>query len=142
MSTITTPSFSERHCRAIERILETMERTAPRADKQYSGVRKHTRKSYAGPLSVYFPTAIKPFPPTSGNDGCVAAWAYNLSQGGVGMIMLEQIPGPQVWVGVHQPNRPIRWLIGEVTRCRIIPEEEFFDCGVRFIPMSGEEHPA
>ncbi len=126
--------FSERHIRAIQRILDQMDRTAQRTDPHYSRVRKFERKSYRGPLSLYLPRGEDDTPPADGDDRCHAAWSYSLSQGGVGLIALAETDKTEAWVGVHLPNHTIRWMFGRIVRQRPVPEEEFFDYGICFTP--------
>lgn len=132
MNATETPTFSERHIRAIQRILDQMERTAQRTGQHYARVRKHERKAYHGLLSVYIPYGSDDAPPQTADASCHPAWSYSLSQGGVGLIMLEEIPQNEVWVGVHLPNNSLRWMFGRIVRRRPVPEEEFIDYGICF----------
>lgn len=110
-----------------------MDRAAVRTESQYARARKHTRKSYRGPLSIFVPRLAKDLPPEKGNEGCIPAWSYSLSQGGVGLIMLEKIFVTDIWIGVHLPNQDIRWMFGQIVRRRPIPEEDFLDYGITFL---------
>jgi hypothetical protein len=138
MTATATPVFAERHLRAIQRILDQMERTAQRTGPQYARVRKHERKTYRGPLTVFLPYGNREEPPQTTEVGCYPAWSYSLSQGGVGLIMPEEILQNDVWVGVHLPNNSVRWMFGHIVRRRPIPEEEFFDYGISFTQKQSE----
>lgn len=132
ISATATPVFADRHIRAIQRILDQMERTAQRTGSQYARIRKHERKAYHGPLTVYLPYGVHDEPPRTTEMGCLPAWSYSLSQGGVGLVMLEELVQNEVWVGVQLPNNSVRWMFGHIVRHRPIPEEEFFDYGISF----------
>lgn len=143
MTTTTTSSqaFTESQWRAVHRILDSMDRAAQRTEKLYSRVRKHARKSYRGPLTIFIPHEEHDTPPANGQDGCCPAWSYSLSQGGVGLIALECVSVPEFWVGVQLPNNTMRWMNGRIVRRRRIPEEDFFDYGVSFAAKATETGP-
>jgi len=113
-----------------------MDRAASRMALQYARVRKYERKVYRGPLSLFVPRNNHDSPPENGITGCSPGWSYSLSQGGVGLITQERIDSVDVWIGVHLPNQTIRWKLGRIVRRRPIPEEEFFEYGVSFVPES------
>lgn len=132
MLTSSPSNLTDRHHRAAQRILDQLDRAASRTDAQYSRIRKHDRKGYRSPLSIFVPRGDTDRPPEQEDAFCYPAWSYSLSQGGVGLIMLDQLEVTDVWVGVHLPNKTIRWMSGRIVRCRRIPEEEFFECGLSF----------
>lgn len=133
-ATANVPTFSEREQRDIARILDRMDRVSNRTEQHYSRMRKHDRKPYRGPLSVFLPTEFHMSPPANGDERCLPAWSYSLSQGGVGMIMLEELTWNELWIGVHLPNHSLRWMYGRIVRRRQVPEEAFFDYGISFMP--------
>ncbi len=55
------------------------------------------------------------------------------------MICLEGGLCDQLWVGIHLSNDTIRWMPGRIVRCREIPEEQFFDYGIRFVKAPTKE---
>lgn len=138
MTTILAPAFNEKQSRAIQRILDQMDRTAQRTDQLYSRQRTHERKPYRGPVTLFFPRVPRETPPENGNANCYPAWSYSLSQGGVGLITEENTTRTEVWVGVHLPNHALRWIFGNVVRLRHIPDEDFVDYGIRFTPKAVE----
>ena len=133
-TTKSAPAFSEREQRDIQRILDRMDRVSNRTEQHYSRMRKHDRKPYRGPLTLFLPTEFRMAPPANGDERCLPAWSYSLSQGGVGLIMLEELTWNEVWVGVYLPNQSLRWMYGRIVRRRPVPEEAFFDYGISFIP--------
>lgn len=131
MATTLAEPFTERQCRAIQRILDQMDRAATRTESQYSRARQHERKPYRGPISIYVPQTNNAAPPNDG-AGCPMGWAYSLSQGGMGFISLEIFEAEEIYVGIHLANGAIRWMRGRTVRTRAIPEEQFIDHGVAF----------
>ena len=131
MATTHAEPFTERQCRAIQRILDQMDRAATRTETQYSRARQHERKPYRGPISIFVPPTNDAVPPLDG-AGCPVGWAYSLSQGGMGFIALEVFPAEEIYVGIHLANGAIRWMRGRTVRTRVIPEEQFIDHGIAF----------
>lgn len=131
MSFLNVADYSERQNRALQRILDQMDRCNTRTEQHYSRLRKFERRPYRGPVSVFLPSPEQLDPPLNGH-GCFTAWSYSLSQGGMGFVTPNQVDDHTVVVGVHLPNGTIRWFRGDIVRRREIPGEEFFDYGVAF----------
>jgi hypothetical protein len=129
--TTLSPPLTERQHRALERVLEGLEKLLPRADAQYGRQRRHDRKHYRGVVSI-FTYGTQPAIPPQTIEGLPVGWTYSLSQGGAGFVSLEEIPQEPVLVGLHMPNGTVKWLPGNVVRRREIPEEAFWEYGVAF----------
>jgi hypothetical protein len=127
--------YTDRLNRSVTRILETFERSSTRLDQQYGRTRKHERKPFRGLLSLFVPTEDRQQPPFDGS-GCLTCWCHSLSSGGVGLILPGALQTTDVFVGVHLPNKAIRWFRGDIVRCKEIPEESFYDYGIRFRTQS------
>jgi hypothetical protein len=97
----------------------------------YKHARQHDRKEFQGRIYVFLPT-IASFEPSDDHASHLSAWAYNLSQGGVGFVAPHEISQKAVAIGMKRPDGAIRWMTGRVVRSRPIPGAEFFDYGVAF----------
>jgi hypothetical protein len=131
MHFINVADYSERQNRALQRILDQMDRCNTRTEQHYARLRRFERRPYRGPVTVFLPSPEQPDPPPSGR-GCFTAWSYSLSQGGMGFVTPNEIDDPTVVVGVHLPDGAVRWFRGDVVRRREIPGEGFYDYGVAF----------
>ena len=140
MSCLQIPLLSERDQRALDRVLQGLDRTQARADSVYGRVRRHDRLNYRATISITLPPPQgQDFP---GNlDSLPIGWAYSLSQGGVGFVSLQQIEAEMLSIALHLPNDRVKWMTGRVVRCREIPMERFFDYGISF-GVSGSGSPA
>lgn len=123
--------INERDLRALERILETLDKCEQRSEVQFARHRQHERKPYRAVVSLFEPSAACPFP-LEGTENLPYGYAYSLSQGGMGFLTLESFWGPQIAVGLHLPNGTVKWKIGRVVRQRPVPNERFTDYGVAF----------
>lgn len=102
-----------------------------RAEALFKRVRQHERKAFQGTVYVCLPTADAP-EPSEDHPSTFQAWAYNISQGGIGFVAPTEIPVDHVVIGLKLPNGQVRWIHGRIVRTRPIPEEEFIDYGVAF----------
>jgi len=116
---------------ALERVLESFEKLQTRTSHQYSRVRKTERRSLRTQISIFVPTAAQSIIPDS-VDHLPKGWCYSLSQGGLGFVSRVEVLPACVHIGWHLPNDEVRWLTGEIVRCRAIPEEEYWDYGFKF----------
>jgi hypothetical protein len=124
--------YSERQTRSLHRILERMSASEQRAETLYKRRRQHDRRQFQGVVLIYVPTPEAP-EPSEDHPATFRAWAYNVSQGGVGFVSPEPIPGEQLMVGLKLPNDKVRWMNGRLVRNRPIPDEDFIDYGVSFV---------
>jgi hypothetical protein len=131
MSFLNVADYTERQHRALQRILDQVERCNARTEQHYARVRKFERRPYRGAVTVFLPTPDQLDPPLNG-QGTFTAWSYSLSQGGMGFVSLQALDERSIVVGVHLPGGQTRWFRGEIVRKRQIPGEEFFDYGVQF----------
>lgn len=123
--------FTERQNRTLKRIVEMLNAAEARTESMYKRARKHDRKEFQGRIYIFVPTAVSAEP----SEDCpttLPAWAYNLSQGGVGFVAPNEIAQKSVAIGLKRPDGAIRWMTGRIVRSRPIPNEDFFDYGVAF----------
>ncbi len=131
MPAIGIPQYTERENRSLKRILDKLSASENRTETQYKRVRKHDRKDFQGQILVCLVSPEGP-PPSEDHPTTFPAWAYNLSQGGIGFVALVPIVDLVVSIGLKRPDGLIRWMPGRVVRNRPIPEEDFIDYGVAF----------
>ena len=122
--------YSDRQHRALQRILERMTVSDQRAEPLYRRHRQHDRRQFQGAVLICLPAEAPE--PSEDHPSTFQAWAYNLSQGGMGFVSPSPIDGEHVSVGLKLPTGGVRWMAGRIVRRRRIPEEEFFDYGVGF----------
>ena len=131
MPTVSLSQYTERQSRALLRIKEMMTASDLRAETQYKRIRRHDRKPFQGIVLICLPTLEVP-EPSEDHPSTFQAWAYNISQGGVGFVLPTPIPAENVAVGLKFTGQQVRWMSGRIVRNRPIPEEEFIDYGVAF----------
>lgn len=131
-TTCTRPQpLSSQEQMALERVLESFEKLQTRSSHQYSHIRKSERRSLRTQISIFIPSESQSILPAS-VDYLPKGWCYSLSQGGLGFVsQVSELP-PRVHIGWHLPNDEVRWLSGEIVRCRAIPEEAYWDYGFKF----------
>ena len=122
---------NDRQARTWERMIKWLERMAERDQQLYGAVRKFERKSFHANVIV---CVLTPDNPIAGPDHPSArtAMAFNISQGGVGLISAEAFDSPSLQIGLRLPDGSYRWKEGRVVRVREIPGESFVEYGVSF----------
>jgi hypothetical protein len=135
------PTYTERQNRSLNRIVEMLAAAETRAGTAYKRTRKHPRKEFQGRILVCLPTPGCP-EPGEGHPTTFPAWAYNLSQGGVGFVAPMDILSPSIAIGLKQPDGSVRWMMGRIVRRRRILGENFIDYGVAFQRQSGGQPKA
>lgn len=131
MSVTTSISLSERDQRAIDRLLESIDKASQRNRTVFERQRRHHRKPYRCIVSLRESgSANDRF--EDDNTPCHVGWAYSLSQGGIGFISTVNFLLPYLGVGIPLPDGSVRWVTGMIVRQREIPQERFIDYGVAF----------
>lgn len=132
MTITSVEQYSDRQKRSFQRILERLTASEQRAEALYGRQRQHDRRPFQGMVLICFPT---PEAPEASEDHptTFGAWAYSISQGGLGFVSPEPMPSEELMVGLKLPNGVVRWMKGSVVRTRPIPEEGFTDYGVSFV---------
>jgi hypothetical protein len=125
------PQFTERQNRSLKRIVESLTAAQTRTKTCYQHLRSSDRKDFQDQILVCPTTSSHP-EPSATHPATFPAWAYNLSQGGIGFVALPVIGQYTVSVGIRVSDGSVRWLTGRVVRARAIPEEDFIDYGVAF----------
>lgn len=123
--------YTDRQNRSLKRIVESLTAAQTRTRSCYQHLRKYDRKDFQDQILVCLTTPSKP-EPSETHASTFPAWAYSLSQGGVGFVALTPISQGTVSIGIRSVAGSIRWLTGRIVRTRPIPEEEFIDYGVAF----------
>lgn len=131
MSFLNVADYSERQRRALQRILDQMDRCNARTEQHYARLRRFVRSPYRGAVSIFLPAPDQYDPPLNG-EGTFTVWSYSLSQGGMGFVSPNAFDDRSIVVGVHLPSGLTRWFRGEIVRRRQVPGEEFYDFGVQF----------
>jgi hypothetical protein len=131
MSMLSLEHYSERQRRAVERIVGTLSEADHRSEARYLRYRRHPRKQFSGPVLICLASELEEA--SEDHPTTFQAFSYNISQGGIGLLIPARIPAERVCVGLRLPNGELRWMDGRVTRVREIPEEEFLDCGIAFV---------
>lgn len=132
MAIASVEQYSERQTRSLQRILERMSASEQRAEMLYKRRRQHDRCHFQGVVLICLPTPEAP-EPSEDHPTTFRAWAYNISQGGVGFVSPEPILGEQLMIGLKLPHDKVRWMNGRLVRNRPIPDEDFIDYGVSFV---------
>lgn len=125
------PQYTERQNRSLKRIAESLTSAHSRTKSCYQHLRASDRKDFQNQILVCATSPSHP-EPSPAHPTTFPAWAYNLSQGGIGFVTLNEIFQTNVSIGIRTPEGGIRWLNGRVVRVRPIPEEDFIDYGVAF----------
>lgn len=138
------PQYTERQNRSLKRIAETLAAAHSRTKSCYQHLRATDRKDFQNQVLICLTSPSHPEPSPT-HPSTFPAWAYNLSQGGIGFVALKEILQTHVSIGIRTPEGGLRWLTGRVVRVRPIPEEEFVDYGVAFQsrnlpPREGNQH--
>lgn len=123
--------FTERQNRSLKRIVEMIRAAQSRTLTCYKHVRQHDRKEFQDQVLVCLPSPAAP-EPSEDHPTTFPGLAYDLSQGGVGLLALVPIGQTNVSIGIKRPDGSFRWLRGTVVRARPIPNEEFIDYGISF----------
>lgn len=131
MATLSIEQYSEKQTRAAHRAMEQIERCDARLGTHYKHARHHERRSLRAVVHVCIPTAENPIV-SEQHPNAFRAWAYNISQGGVGLIS-PILLADNLSIGLALPDGRVIWRMGRVVRCKPIPEcDAFHDCGVAF----------
>lgn len=139
------PQYTERQNRSLKRIVESLTAAQSRTKACYERLRTSDRKEFQNQVLVCQTTPTDPEPSPT-HPSTFPAWAYNLSQGGIGFVALPVIGQYSVSIGIRTHEGSVRWLTGCVVRARTIPEEDFIDYGVAFrspraTPREGSPQP-
>jgi len=131
MTNIQIPAYTERQNRALRRIIDMISATENRAEPRYKHLRRHDRLDFQGVVLIRPSSA----PREAGEDPtpALSAWAYNLSSGGIGFVVPQELEGEFVSIGLKRPGGEYRWMTGQVVRSKPIPQEDFFDYGAIFV---------
>ena len=127
---LTVEQYSERQRRAVERIISTLCHADHRSGTRYVRFRRHPRKQFQRPVLVCLAADLEEA--SEDHPTAFQAISYNISQGGIGLLLPTRLPVDRLFIGLRLPDGRIRWMKGRITRVRHIPEEEFLDCGIAF----------
>ncbi|MBA4030406.1 MAG: hypothetical protein C0478_05880 [Planctomyces sp.] len=122
---------NDRQTRTLERMMKWLERMGERDQQLYGAVRQFERKSFHAGVIVCVPTPEHPFASCDHPTACSAV-AFNISQGGVGLVSSQEFSHPTVQIGLKLPDGSYRWKEGRVVRVREIPGESFVEYGISF----------
>jgi hypothetical protein len=141
MPILSLEQYSDQERRALARIKELVASTEQRTEALFKSFRRHERKAFEGGVLICLPTAEAP---DVGEDhpSTFQAWAYNVSQGGIGFVAPRRILDNHLAVGLRLPNGRVRWMRGRIVRMRPIPNEDFFDYGVAFEGADAAKPPS
>lgn len=123
--------YTERQNRSLNRIVEMLSAAESRMEPAYKHSREHDRRDFHGRILVCLPTS-ESSEPSEHHPSTYPAWAYNLSQGGVGFVATVKISQRLVSIGLKRTDGTYRWISGRIVRSRPVPGEEFVDYGVSF----------
>lgn len=134
-------TYNARQTKALPRVRESLKANSQRQSLQYGRQRQHDRLEFEGYIELVYQIGDL--------EQRDMVMSYSISQGGVGLILPTQIELTTVRLGMILPNDQRRWMNGRVVRCKAIPEEDLWECGIAFItapktpaPQPSEEHPS
>ncbi len=121
--------YTELQTRASNRILNLLDRIDLRNRTTYSLRRSHARLTFRGQVTliIYEETNDKPAP-----QEIIQVWARSLSQSGFSFIHPGSIKPRSLLVGLPVEGAEQSWFRAEIMRAQEIPQEEFWEFGVRF----------
>ncbi len=128
MSLINLDQYTERQSRAINRVLDTLDRIEQRTDAHYSEKRSHERKKFRGLVWLSIPDGSQEF-----DQATTQVWSRSISQSGLSFIYPMRIYETEVRVGVPVSADQVTWFRAEIVRQKEIQEEHFWEYGVRFL---------
>lgn len=127
MSLISLDQYTEKQNRAINRVLDTLDRIEQRTDSHFSDKRAHERKQFRGLVWISIPDGSQEF-----DQARTQVWSRSISQSGLSFIYPMRIYESQIQVGVPV-GAQVTWFRAEIVRQKEIQEEHFWEYGVRFL---------
>ncbi len=128
MSLISLEQYSEKQNRAINRVLDTLDRLDARTSAHYSEKRAHERKAFRGLVWLSIPDGTQEF-----DQAMTKVWSRSISQSGLSFIYPMRIYETQIRVGVPVGADQVTWFRAEIVRQKEVEEEHFWEYGVRFL---------
>ena len=128
MSLISPEQYNDKQNRAINRVLDTLDRLEARTSAHYSEKRSHERKDFRGLIWLSIADVNQEF-----DRATTKVWSRSISQSGLSFIYPMRIYETQIRVGVPVGPDQVTWFRAEIVRHREVEEEHFWEYGVRFL---------
>lgn len=128
MSLISLEQYNDKQNRAINRILDTLDRLEARTSSHYSERRSHERKNFRGLIWLSIADVNQEY-----DWATTKVWSRSISQSGLSFIYPMRIYETQIRVGVPVGPDQVTWFRAEIVRHKEVAEEHFWEYGVRFL---------
>ena len=128
MAFISLESYDSKLNRGVDRVLEILVRREDRNQTQYTAKRTHQRKDFHGTVEVRFPEYLD----ADDRVPLIRVRTSDVSASGIGFVYPGELDATKVQIGMTLPGREAVWFAGELVRAQHIPDEKFWEYGVKF----------
>jgi len=117
--------YTEKQNKAVHRIFESLEKGEERLGSHYEASRAHARRRCHSVVQI---TAES----LEGEKVTFNAYMGDISPSGMSFIFPNEVPGPDIIVGIPLGDTNKTLFKGVIVRVKAFPGEDFIEYGVKF----------
>ena len=117
--------YTERQNKAVHRILESLEKREERLGEHYRAYRSHSRQNCHRVIEISIEAL-------GGEKVTFTVYMGDVSSSGMSFLFPYELPSPDIIIAIPLNDTDKTLFRGEIVRMKEIPDEEFFEYGVKF----------
>ncbi len=117
--------YTERQNKAVHRILESLEKREERLGEHYQAYRVHSRQNCHRVIEISVEAL-------GGEKVTFTVYMGDVSPSGMSFLFPYELPSPDIIIAIPLNEKDKTLFRGEIVRMKEIPDEEFFEYGVKF----------
>ncbi len=117
--------YTDRQNKAVQRILDSLEKSEERLGEHYKASRAHSRQRCHSVVEIIAETL-------EGEKITFNAYMRDVSPSGMSFVFPNELPSPDVIIAIPLGNSEKTVFRGEIVRMKEFPGEDFIEYGVKF----------